>query len=416
MRSCNPKLKRFRGPDRSDRPDILFQIEPKIRSEPLEAGSIWYRDNRVVLDSNNNPVKDFSDIPSTCSSELQGFEIEAIQRLNPNISVHDLIARMPHNRILGSGETHKQFIPSTIGMRSLRFRERAGCLSWLNRSGSENIQDYLMKLWPIECKDANSTKTFRDLTSKEKKDMKAANRGLFSHLKGGQFPRGRLSGASVDTDEKEEVDAIGTEDLSKSGNPRLEPKSFKRLTNTSKKRKASNEATGPIIKRASQEASYMKQDSGYSRPHGSGLDHREHSELSLGMTKTEIHCGEDVARKEPLELGIAVAYDEPPQVDYFRDAFTATEPSFLYPEPSYLANPSPADGPYYLERIAACGFDSPINASGHGPSVNNQSSFEDVFAYPELSRSRATGGARDPHDQASVSDNTEDDVSRFCES
>ena len=59
----------------------------------------------------------------------------------------------------------------TIGMRATRFRQQTGLLSWTKREGSEAKNVNILKILPQDCKDANSTKSFRDLTRDEIKTV-----------------------------------------------------------------------------------------------------------------------------------------------------------------------------------------------------------------------------------------------------
>ncbi len=67
--------------------------------------------------------------------------------------------------------------PGTVSMRATRFRLKAGCISWEPKAGSENIADYILKLLPQSCIDANSTLTFRDLSREEQEDATKPNKG-----------------------------------------------------------------------------------------------------------------------------------------------------------------------------------------------------------------------------------------------
>ena len=390
-------LTRSRGLDRADRPGILFQIQPGDASALFDTGTNWYRNGRIILDGNNNPVKIFSEIPATCSSELEGFVIEAIQRANPNITVHDLLARMPHYRIRSSGEVQKQYTPSTIGMRALRFRERAGCISWINRSGSGKIYDYLMNLWPTDCKAANSTKAFRDLTPEETKGMKAVNKGMFPYLKVGRF-----SSASVSTDEKAELGSTALENLSISRSSRLESPSFKNLDDTSNKRKAGDDATSPIIKRTIQRDRNKKLRSGYWVPQNNELDYPKRPVLAPSVTETVFH--RELDQRGPLEIGNTVEYGELPQKTYIDQASAIAPSRFSVSDQIFSAEDTQAIRRYHLGRVATGDDGSCNNAFDQEAAANGQSSHENILTYSELSRLGVPGYVHDSHDEASAVD------------
>jgi hypothetical protein len=67
--------------------------------------------------------------------------------------------------------------PGTVSMRATRFRLKAGCISWEPKAGSEKIADYILKLLPQSCIDANSTLSFRDLSKDEQEDATKPNEG-----------------------------------------------------------------------------------------------------------------------------------------------------------------------------------------------------------------------------------------------
>ena len=53
-----------------------------------------YDDGRVVLSTDNHPVKDYRDIPLTVSSEVEGGLTEAIRHVDPRITWGDIWARL----------------------------------------------------------------------------------------------------------------------------------------------------------------------------------------------------------------------------------------------------------------------------------------------------------------------------------
>ena len=160
-----------------------FRPKPRATTAKAEKAPFWYQDNRIVLDGDNHPVKQYGEIPAVCSSEMEGWLMVAIRRLNPSITTQDFRARMPHFRALtanGEGEK-RQWSLQAHSMRQTRFQFKAGCLALEARAGSDTIKKYLMELLPAECKARNSTEGFRDLTDAEVDAMKAANKGGFSY-------------------------------------------------------------------------------------------------------------------------------------------------------------------------------------------------------------------------------------------
>ncbi|KAL9120535.1 MAG: hypothetical protein Q9187_002910 [Circinaria calcarea] len=166
------------GSDREHRPPIHFQINPVAEQKRGRTAKPWYYKDQIVLDADNHPVKDYPEIPLACSSQMEGYNMEAIRRLNPRIGPKDFRARIPHH--LGSGKQPMWSI-SAISMRMVLFRELAGCLSWTKRAGSDVFECYLVNLLPAPCVAASSTQGFRDLTGEEILAMQLPDKGNFKY-------------------------------------------------------------------------------------------------------------------------------------------------------------------------------------------------------------------------------------------
>lgn len=139
----------------------------------------------IVLDLDNDPVLKWHEIPLVLSSAYEGYDMEVVRRLNPEITYRDFRARMPRSFIKGS-KVKSAWGASTLSMRNTRFRLSACCLAWEDREGSDKLKGYLDSLLPQECQDANSTEGFRDLTAYEVEQAKAANKGHFLKRAGGR--------------------------------------------------------------------------------------------------------------------------------------------------------------------------------------------------------------------------------------
>ncbi|KAK4694551.1 hypothetical protein P7C71_g3050, partial [Lecanoromycetidae sp. Uapishka_2] len=133
------------GPDRSQRPDILFQIQPIPEQYMEEPTEYMTDDGRVVLDGWMHGVRSFPNIlPSTLDSELDGQSIEYYQRQNGAITLYDLIARMPYNY--------------TIRKKTHALPPKQNALSWINRGRTVNKNKTILSMIPEECKQDNSTR------------------------------------------------------------------------------------------------------------------------------------------------------------------------------------------------------------------------------------------------------------------
>lgn len=171
-----------RGRERNQWPRILHLINREDEAKSDWRVSAMEYNGRIVLDGNNHPVMLYLELPLTLSSKMDPWLIEAILRLNPKIGCHDLWARMPRSTV------PSQKVANSLSMRASRFRHKAGLTSWSKRRGTDNNNNWLMSKYPVHCVQANSVEHFRDLTSAELEQMKAANKGQFEHLKGVQKP------------------------------------------------------------------------------------------------------------------------------------------------------------------------------------------------------------------------------------
>ncbi|MCJ1264413.1 hypothetical protein MMC22_004284 [Lobaria immixta] len=171
------------GPDRENRHKILFRYKQNGYAAPSYTPDIWVYRGQIVLDPESDPVLKWREIPLVLSSAYEGYDMEVIRRLNPNIKVKDFRARMPRTILKGSSQK-KSWGPSTLSMRISRFRLSACCLAWSDREGSDVIKAYLDKLLPQQCHDDNSTENFRDLTKIETKEARRLNKGKFLNRAG----------------------------------------------------------------------------------------------------------------------------------------------------------------------------------------------------------------------------------------
>lgn len=175
--SFHPDYK-HNGPDRENRHKILFRYERNEYPVPSYTPEAWIYNGRIVLDPKNDPVLMWLEIPWVLSSEYEGYDMEVVRRLNPNITFRDFRARMP--RFIIKGSTRKNgWGLSTLSMRNTRFRLGACCLAWTNREGSDVLKAYLDEKLPVNCRRANSTEDFRDLTPYEVEEAKDPNKRKF---------------------------------------------------------------------------------------------------------------------------------------------------------------------------------------------------------------------------------------------
>ena len=167
------------GPTRENWPDIIFQYKADTEKPKNDGTPAWlYTDEGwLVLDYRSVPVLAFN-MPLTISSVCEDWLLEAIMRDNyhDHIGVQDIQARMPGTLSANGSEPNRT---GTISMRMTRFRKIAGCLSWAPKVGSESIENYLASILPEECKQANSTRGFRNLWPYERAEIELQNIGQF---------------------------------------------------------------------------------------------------------------------------------------------------------------------------------------------------------------------------------------------
>lgn len=139
----------------------------------------WYHQGRLVLDYLNRPMIRFLDIPDVLATTFPGYAIEAIMRLDSRIQVQDILSRMPTSVQRKSGKV-AGMNKSSLNVRSLRFREVAGCLAWREKLGSKAMEEFLEANLAPELKAANTTKGFRDLTQENIDWVKLRNKTSFA--------------------------------------------------------------------------------------------------------------------------------------------------------------------------------------------------------------------------------------------
>jgi len=151
-----------------------------VRDESLPKHiPVWYRNGQIVLDHDNHPVRAFSTLPNTCSSELEDWLLVAMFHSDHRIQIADIRARMPRYRVT-NGKSLPLFTPNAISMRMSRFRKKVGTDPREERAGSKDKKAATKGLLPTECLADNSIKMFsRLLTAEEQKTIADKNRGKF---------------------------------------------------------------------------------------------------------------------------------------------------------------------------------------------------------------------------------------------
>ncbi|MCJ1264122.1 hypothetical protein MMC22_003993 [Lobaria immixta] len=90
------------GPDRENRHKILFRYKQNGYAAPSYTPETWVYRGQIVLNPQNDPVPNWHETSLLLSSAYEGYDMEVVRRLNPNIKIRDFRARMPRTIFKGS--------------------------------------------------------------------------------------------------------------------------------------------------------------------------------------------------------------------------------------------------------------------------------------------------------------------------
>ncbi|KAI4125884.1 MAG: hypothetical protein LQ338_004028 [Usnochroma carphineum] len=169
--------------DRAKRPGVLYQwSRPKKNQASKDPGFMYDEfDGKLLIDVNNHPIKNWPELPLVISGQVEGLWLECWRRINPSITVADIVARCPNEtKKRGDTKTHKLTLPA-YGNRMRRDRVKIGTRAWAEREGSALIASRLMELMPNrvlrQIEEENSTGLWRDLTEAEVDVILQVNKG-----------------------------------------------------------------------------------------------------------------------------------------------------------------------------------------------------------------------------------------------
>lgn len=115
---------------------------------------------------------DFSTLPKTIASSVPGWLLVAFMRSNLNIHMQDI-----RGRIIDDAPSKNRDDPlghNKLGMRICRFRKVSGCLTWSKSAPKDDpLEEYMGRILPKRCLEANSTKGFRDFYPHELKEIES---------------------------------------------------------------------------------------------------------------------------------------------------------------------------------------------------------------------------------------------------
>ena len=153
-------------------------------------------EGKMVLDVENRQVRDFYEMPLTICTQIEGWFVEALIRLNPFIRYTDFIARMP--------STSSHFAtPNVLNMRASRWRTKNWCRSWTKKDGTEAIRSHMWGKMTAEQQIQNSTKGMGVATAAQVKEIEGLNKGKLNRGRRGYGKRAREVEATGDTTESD---------------------------------------------------------------------------------------------------------------------------------------------------------------------------------------------------------------------
>ncbi|KAL8967533.1 MAG: hypothetical protein Q9183_002874 [Haloplaca sp. 2 TL-2023] len=165
------------GAAREHWPKILFQINPTVADFQHEKPGIWtWHDGRVVLDLNNDAMRDFAEMPVTFARNADCWLLVTCMRLNNHISLQDFRGRMQGALKDDAADSMGR---NRISMNVTRFRKFACCLTWNAIRGVDYQREYLNEKLPRRCIRLNSTESFRELDAWEVAELESRHAGKY---------------------------------------------------------------------------------------------------------------------------------------------------------------------------------------------------------------------------------------------
>ncbi|KAL8728635.1 MAG: hypothetical protein Q9181_005285 [Wetmoreana brouardii] len=177
---------------RNARPNILFAWhDPYTRDHTGYEPQVWFSGGYIVLSNDQLPVKKWIELPCTISGQCEGWRIEAWRRLQPNLTMTDIKARMPRLTSKGLGLVQKVVKGPALANRAARDRCRMSIPAWYKRDGTSVKERRMVELIPEDIQRTilatNSTRCWRDLMDAEMYYIEDANKGTAASLaKAGQ--------------------------------------------------------------------------------------------------------------------------------------------------------------------------------------------------------------------------------------
>ena len=128
----------------------------------------------VVSDFTNLPLRYYQDLPDKISTMVEGWLLEAWFRLNPDLTLDDILDRMPN---LNRDAVGREKLRKNMTEKRTAFRLKARCISW-SINGSQNamkdreLQHLLLLPQNHDCLRLNTTIDLEDRTMQELRQLK----------------------------------------------------------------------------------------------------------------------------------------------------------------------------------------------------------------------------------------------------
>ena len=123
---------------------VLYLLEKPIRSKEPESSGYMMHNGLVMLDPDDNPVKNWPGIPRCFSSKIEGGRVESLRRIC-GMTIPDFRARMPRNIKMKSGTVKPLYGLTSINQKLSRFREKNDCPAWLAREKVDSLKKHTLQ-------------------------------------------------------------------------------------------------------------------------------------------------------------------------------------------------------------------------------------------------------------------------------
>ncbi|KAL8970150.1 MAG: hypothetical protein Q9197_003966 [Variospora fuerteventurae] len=169
--------------NRDSRPDVLYKWEPPpcAAAGPKPGYMIDEADGRYLIDIGGHPIRNWYELPVCISGQTSAVWMEYWRRINPSITLADIVARCPKKTQKHSQTRVQELTLQAFGNRMRRTRVMLGTNAWEAREGTREVKARLKDLMPnrvrAELARNGTTKSWRDLITAEIDAIFHVNKG-----------------------------------------------------------------------------------------------------------------------------------------------------------------------------------------------------------------------------------------------